>query len=185
MIISEYFKKDLNPLAVRLFEALEPGKEALINVALLADQFLKNQSSVDEQENGLLAFLFTSSFSDYLSKDQKGSLEEIVGKARERHGLVDQTLDRIQLMGREVDGYFNHQSYAYDYIQSAPVPSILATAIISLQAHRIAASTRDKFAGGNIIVEAFLDPKNNQPGVWMSTQGIHFDPAKLESQTAA
>ncbi len=39
--------------------------------------------------------------------------------------------------------------------------------------------------GSEFVFESFTDPKTSRHGMWISAKGVHFDPAKLEPQTAA
>jgi hypothetical protein len=159
-----------NPIADQLFEAVKGPQESNVNVAQVVDTFLKSTGK-NPQDEGLLAYLAITNFSDDLSLEQRGQLGKIMDLARENSPIFRGTVDRVQNLKQLIHEFFmpeNTSSKSEEYLVE-PVESELAMEVIILQVHRIAALKRRELAERKqVVVEAFVDPETNQPGIRMS-----------------
>lgn len=170
----------------RLIEAAKQDSPPVILEKTLPDLASGFVQRVDPgnptEDHGMIAYMLLSYYSDKIPKELTVKLQDVLNAAEKKHPQFNLLTTSLQVMRQEVQGYFEHQSYPFDYFQPAVFSSPLAIAIIGLECHRLASLHKKQFqAEGkrSMVVEPYLNPKTNQPGIWMSIKGIHFNPDKL------
>lgn len=174
----------INPYAQEMLDLLTHGQADAGQVQQAAEQFLQGQRQLSLTERGLTSYLILTSFHELLPDRIRGKLIEILENAQLDDQVVKDLFSTFNIARQEVHQYFTHQASPYDYF----IPffnhpdNVLANILLSLECRRIANSVGQKVGVANhpnLVVEAFSDVKNGQLGIWMSTQGIHFDPKLL------
>ncbi len=137
------------------------------------------------EENGL-RFLFISLYHrGQLSPETQERLQENIqnivnnqaGGALQTN-MVNRIMDSITVLRQDVDLYFlgirsRLPPPKSDYSKLALLPDLLANKILLLSCQKIAEDFSKKFKNENkMIIQAFQDTHSQEPGVWMSWQGV-------------
>lgn len=152
-------------------------------ITKLARDFLRDPGIISVQDRNLVAYLFASFFSDKIPTEVGGTFTQIVRTAQATDPAMNKLLTSIRVLKQEVENYFQHQFYPYDYFLPAPLENLLAKDILTLETHRHASNLRRRFQAEKktgLIVQPFVDSRDGSPGIWMSVKGIEFDQTKLK-----
>lgn len=177
-------ESNISPLERKILNQAKIDNPTRQNTLDLFKEFKESlKTSDDFQRDGLLAYMLLITAESFFTHQEVALLESLVYDARElKGGVVDKTLDRLQVMQQEVDGYFRHKSHPYDYFQVSTVDHPLAMSVLSVGAEIIASRKRQELeARGEkgMVVKSFVNPKNHEPGVWMSVKGMPYDPSAV------
>lgn len=176
------FQANYPLLAARLIEEItRPGVARTEEITKIARDFLRDPSGLSQEERHLTAYLILSFFPNQVPVEINQTLTQIVQKAQASDPLMQQLTTSVETMREEVAGYFRYSAHTCDYFLPAPLSNQLAKAVLSLEIHRVALAYRDQFEQEKPrkkIIQGFVNQVGS-PGVWMSNQGIKFDPKKL------
>lgn len=92
----------------------------------------------------------------------------------------------IQNMENEVKRYFKSDDFPYDYhfLYQPSSPTVNLAQQIGCQS--VIRSVGQKLVGENIIIQRIdTDSVNGRNGIWMSKNGIAFDPTKIKTYPAS
>lgn len=174
----------VNPYAQEVLDLLTTGQIDDIQAKKTAENFLQGQRQLPLTDRGLTSYLMLTSFQELLPDRVRGKLIEILENAQLDDPVVKDLFSTFNVARHEVSQYFTHQASSYDYF----IPffnhpdNALANVLLSLECRRIANSVGQKIGAADhpsLVVETFSDVKLGQFGIWMSTQGIHFNPKLL------
>ncbi len=191
-------ESSLTKLPLIVQQALaEASKEPLDkdSIAELAQDYLKSTDNLSWQAkllksaarkeidvNGLTSLLLLTLFAPDLTPDINQKLYQNMEKGRTQKSLTEEVLDKTAFLTQVTQEYFTIQAQPFDHVKAAPIKDPLATLIINLKEQQIVSELKNRpdFKDNpNWVIELFTDPKSSQTGIWMSTQGLHFDPTKL------
>lgn len=153
--------------------------------ALQLAKTFPSHASLDQTEKALLAYALASNFSEDLPEDVRGDLFAIFTQELSQNGLVRETYDKISVLKKGVQDYFNRHETPNGYQIAPTTENEFADRILDLESQKLVAELREKFHDEKKqewIVEKFVDPQNpHDTGVWMSTQGHHYSQGALST----
>jgi hypothetical protein len=174
-------------IANAMFQAVgAQGPDKAIKGIQLAKSLLEEEHpDLPEADRPVLGLGLLSHFS--VSDEQKEALFKMINTARQDpKSVTSGVIQRLRVMHQGVDDYFRSETTPFDYIQFSQMPDQVAMSLITLEAHKLAADTNKQLKedqkGG--VVTPFIDPESGEPGLWMSAEGIPYDPDKLRKRSS-
>lgn len=179
----------LPKIAAAIFQSVgaQGGPDKAIKGIQLAKSLIEEEHpDLPEADKPVLGLGLLSHFS--VSDEQRDELYKMINTARQDpKSVTNGVIQRLRVLHQGVGNYFRSETTPFDYIQLSSMADQVAMSVVTLEAHKLAAETNKQLkeeqkAG---VVTPFIDPETGEPGLWMSAEGLPFDPDKLRKRPSS
>lgn len=161
----------------------QAGKESLDYPRLIQEtkSFLEQaENSPDLEGEALTAILLRDYFEGELPFLYLKRIRNMIGRAYGKSRVLGEYLATLGMMSKTVHEFFRWQEEAYGYWVPGKFSHPLSEKLLHLHGKDLVKVKMDEFqkkGQREFLIELF--PPDHTFGIWMSIQGIRFDPSKV------